>query len=630
VSIKRRCPGALWCAVALSILCCQATVARAQSAGTAGGGKTAGSPLVRLLKAGRLPKERLGGVIGLVCRSGSADDLTYVYEQAIKPDALAADVRILALDGLAEAAATRKLRPAGDLSGVVGLIEADAVADPALRLAAVRLAGACQVAEAAAALERIALAAESDAALRPSAIQALVNIGGDPPRRTIDALSAADRPHDQRQMAIAALAQLDPQEAARRAAELLSRATADVDPAPLLDGFLSRVDGTRHLAAALGEAANGDSATGGTSLQPDVARLCLRHMYSIGRSDAELVTVLSAAAGIGNDVVPLSPEAMQATVAEVAERGDAARGEAIFRRGDLSCLKCHAVSGAGGRVGPDLSPVGSSSPVDYLVNSIMVPDLAVKEAFVTHIVTTTDGQIVQGVLVEKDESRLVLRDATGRDVTVPVADIDDQAEGKSMMPKGLVNFLTHDEFIDLVRFLSELGKPGPYAIRPVASIQRWRVLYPDPAGAPAKAPETPEEVARFRATVLNAPAEHWTPAYARVAGELPLDELLIGRGVSAGRDVLTEGNGRALYLRGEINVTVPGAAMIRVNSAAGLHVWLDDQPIAPAAEMPIELTAGPHALTFHVDMAERDLPVLKVEFPPVPGSKAALSVVGGP
>ena len=36
------------------------------------------------------------------------------------------------------------------------------------------------------------------------------------------------------------------------------------------------------------------------------------------------------------------------------------------------------------------------------------------------------------------------------------------------MPKGLANLMTRAEFLDLVRFLSELGKPGPYAIRPDA------------------------------------------------------------------------------------------------------------------------------------------------------------------
>ena len=46
---------------------------------------------------------------------------------------------------------------------------------------------------------------------------------------------------------------------------------------------------------------------------------------------------------------------------------------------ELNCIKCHAISGAAGGVGPDLSALGLSSPVDYVVNSILIPDQAIKE-----------------------------------------------------------------------------------------------------------------------------------------------------------------------------------------------------------------------------------------------------------
>ena len=38
------------------------------------------APIMRLLKSGRLPKERIGNVVDLVCQRGSADDLAYVFE----------------------------------------------------------------------------------------------------------------------------------------------------------------------------------------------------------------------------------------------------------------------------------------------------------------------------------------------------------------------------------------------------------------------------------------------------------------------------------------------------------------------------------------------------------------------
>src|SRR3954452_7686459 len=187
------------------------------------------------------------------------------------------------------------------------------------------------------------------------------------------------------------------------------------------------------------------------------------------------------------------------------KKGDAGRGEKIFRRADLSCMKCHAVAQAGGSVGPDLSPVGSISPIDYVVNSILNPNLAVKEQYVTRRVLTADGQIITGIQIDRDDQKLRLRDATGKLVVIPIADIDDEAEGKSLMPQGLTKFLTEQEFLDLAKFVSELGKPGPYAIRKTPTIQRWRVLK-NPA--PELTQETPN-VELFREQVLDTSADDW-------------------------------------------------------------------------------------------------------------------------
>jgi len=74
----------------------------------------------------------------------------------------------------------------------------------------------------------------------------------------------------------------------------------------------------------------------------------------------------------------------------------------VFRRADLNCMSCHAVAGAAGGVGPELSAVGSSSPVDYLINSVMVPDQAIKEEFVTKVVQTADGRVFHGIVADKE------------------------------------------------------------------------------------------------------------------------------------------------------------------------------------------------------------------------------------
>jgi putative heme-binding domain-containing protein len=87
----------------------------------------------------------------------------------------------------------------------------------------------------------------------------------------------------------------------------------------------------------------------------------------------------------------------------------------------------------------------------------MLPDQAIKEEFHTLVVQTAEGQVFQGIVADRDDKRIVLKEATGALRTVPAADVEATKEGGSLMPKGLVNFLTRAELVDLVRFLSELG-----------------------------------------------------------------------------------------------------------------------------------------------------------------------------
>src|SRR5204862_353314 len=109
----------------------------------------------------------------------------------------------------------------------------------------------------------------------------------------------------------------------------------------------------------------------------------LRAMYLAGRNDAALGNVVSKFAGI--DAAPRAPTnaEVRRLIAEATARGDAARGEQVFRRADLGCMKCHAINKAGGHIGPDLGPLGESSPMDYIVISILDPSASIKEEYLT-------------------------------------------------------------------------------------------------------------------------------------------------------------------------------------------------------------------------------------------------------
>jgi len=566
------------------------------------------SALVKLLKSGRVPEARQGTIIEMIGKRGTAGDLMFLYQRAISGDGFSAPYRSKALEALAEAASNRKLCPARDLDKLVPLIRAaPSGSDITLARPATRLAGLWKLEAAGDALEALAVSSSPsvDDVLRAEALGALAAIGGQVGRSRIEALTGRDQPMGIRLPAVAALARLDVEVAAVRAAEILAQPAAPArDLNPLLAAFLNRQGGGEVLAAALAR----------QPVPADSAKLALRSVYALGRSDPALVAALSRAAGISTESKPLTSGELNQLVGEVAAKGDPGRGERIFRRPDLNCMSCHSLSKAGGDVGPDLSSVGQTSPPDYIINSILNPDQAIKEQYHTLQVLTTLGQVFQGIVTDKDDQRIVLKEATGSTRVVPVATIEDQKPGGSLMPKGLANLMTRSEFVDLVRFLSELGKPGPYAIPATLAIQRWKVLktVPEDLSSSVPGPDL------LRARVLGAEPDRWATAYAKVAGSLPLDELAF----ATSREVI--------YLQGEINVTIGGAIRIQLDSAQGARFWVDDGP-APAGARALTntLAAGTHSITLRIDAKARTSREIKVEVDKPAGSPAAFTVAGG-
>jgi putative heme-binding domain-containing protein len=589
----------------VSLAAVAAVVLLVSSAAGAQDAQTSDSPLAKLLASGRVPEARQGTVIEMIGKRGTVGDLDYIYNQVLR-GSFAPAIRIKALDALAEAALTRDMKPVRGRDELIGIFGGgSAPKATALAKSAVRLAGLWKLESAVNALREIARSATVDEGLRASAIEALATIGGQAGRSRIEELAVPGSPAGVRVQAVAALARLDVNAAATRAAEMIPKAAAEgLDLKPLMAAFLNRQGAGAVLATAIER----------QHLPNDAAKLALRAVYSLGLTDSALVESLGRAAGITTEVKPLTPAELSALVAEVAAKGDPARGEMVYRRSDLNCMTCHALSKAGGDVGPDLSSIGLSSPIDYIINSILVPDQSIKEEYHTLVVLTNDGQVYQGIVTDKDNQRIVLREATGAQRVVPVAAIEDQKAGGSLMPKGLVSLMTRSEFVDLVRFLSELGRPGPYAIRTTPTIQRWSVLKQVP---PALAGDVPAPDV-IRAQVLAAPPDHWTTAYAKVAGALTLDE------------VAAICHSQVLYLQGELNVSAEGTIRIRPLSPVGMRFWVDDIP-APAGTREFTTTVLPdrHTVTLRVDVPERQSPEVRIEVDKPSNSSVEFTVVGG-
>jgi putative heme-binding domain-containing protein len=545
------------------------------------GSAEAVKPLVELYRGGKVAKEMEASVLTVVAAVGGPPELALVFEVVAAQEPADVGRQLALLGALEQSARRRGVRPAGDLKALGSLLSAD---NEAVRGAAARLTGLWKQSTLQPRLVDLARSTTASDALRRAAIDGLALFGDPACRQELQQLAGPENPMRLRLMALAGLASVDPETAARLGADTLAASSDGVGVAEVFAAFLERRNGATILSKALS----------GRKLSPDVAKIGIRTVKSTGRDSPALVAVLTQSGSLTAGLRVLTPDQMRQMVADVREHGDPARGEVVYRRNELTCMKCHAIAGAGGQVGPDLASIGASAPIDYLVESILEPNKAIKENYHTLVVATKDGRFVTGIKVRETMDELVLRDAEDREVSVPVGSIDQKANGKSLMPDGLADSLTRSELVDLVRFLSELGKVGPYSVSKARHVRRWQVLQPTDAAR--------QFIKKLSAA--SVPSDHpslsWSPAYSKVDGELPLDAIPAFK-----MNPRVTDSPRVGYARCQVDVTGGGKIKVLVDSTDGLALWIDGAPVEVKKELLLDFKTGLHMLVFAVDLNRR-------------------------
>ncbi len=437
------------------------------------------------LKAGRLDLENKPARLGLLVRAdGTSDTLSVLRSRAHAADAtqeqreifrvLLAEVgdpsdlaKLLdpetftnggahdapgharVLEALAQSARVRSVRPFGDLAAHFAKLKAarrtDDMTTALLRLA-IQWRTPVLTAE-----EMIAVASRTlNPSLRVAAASAIATLGGAGAPQLLESLAERSRAEGVRVAAAVGLASLDLPRAASIAADIMSSDAGGAGAEMLLPAILTRQGGAGALAKAF------------STLKPSKASglVGMRLMSAGGQRDAALYRLFSDAAGLLREGKALSAPAMAAFVSAVQTQGNALRGERIFRREDLGCVACHAIQGTGGDLGPNLSALGTAQPIDFIVGAILEPQKEIKEGYASISVSTRDGEEYQGYFVRENREELVFRDVLQKkEVRVRRDRISERRDNGSVMPEGLVDVLTNEEFVDLVRYLSELGTP---------------------------------------------------------------------------------------------------------------------------------------------------------------------------
>lgn len=542
--------------------------------------------LATLYERNELPLEETRPVLDLIIQYGDVDELQAILGFAITGEAIGENGQAEHLQALENAISTYTRKPQKDLDEIGALFDHD---DTAIQLSAVRLAGYWQRTSLAPGLLQMAQQNDNPE-LQKTAITALARYEDAEIQPQLADLMSPDQDVQLRMLVAAGLIASDLEAATPRVMALLNELPDDTDPSPIFDAFYSKEGGRDALTEALQQ----------QPISPDFATIGLKTFRGNRFRFKHLINAFKASGG--TPPVERMPQSlgswdMDRIELDIKASGDATKGEAIYRRKELLCENCHAIGGAGGLVGPDLSSVGANAPTDYLIESLLEPEKAVKDGYALVRVTRTDGQVLSGILIRNTGTAILLRDAANNEITVPLNLVEKQEIlPGSLMPPGLTAPLLREEFMDLVAFLAALGENGPYRVPDGSFVRTWQA-------APSLAASSGDAQSIYDAVIAQ-PNALSTTIYSMVDGSVPFNEIP--------QFEMDGSSWSALQFR--VNVDTPGSIAFVTNTYDGLY-WATGSRLESMNGESFNLNAenGINTITILVNHSECTADKLNIE-----------------
>lgn len=530
--------------------------------------------LGQMLASRPLTRDGSGPWIEIIGNAGTSKELRQLFDQVLS-SGFDDTASARALKALTEASRLRKQKPGGDMSEVGKLLDHSS---ETVRLEALKLAGEWkELGKYFPKLGELAGAANSSPALRQATFTTLRQIGGKGAEDTLVALTASDKDAGIRREAAIALAAVDLGKAVPQVVEIAKATTDEAAALELWRDVLNVKDAGKSLREALPE----------KSLSEATAKAGMRAAREGGRNDVDLLVAFAKAGGLAADTTALTGEVIKDLAAKAAANGDPFRGEFVYRRADLACVTCHSIGGAGGKVGPDMTSIGASAQIDYLVEALLLPSAKIKEGYASINIETKDGESFTGTLARETPDEVVLRNATGAEVSVAKKNIESRQNSTfSLMPNGILDPLSEQEKLDLIAFLSRLGKPGDFDASKGGVARRWRI-YP--------LTHTDQQNGLGN-SMWEKPLtdKMWQPTFALVNGALT-------------KRVIEEASRRSVWVgtldifaATELQTSKAGPVKFNLDATAG-EVWIAGKRIGGPGESVTDLPAGTHRVLVRID-----------------------------
>lgn len=423
--------------------------------------------LDNLLQAHPLDPSGTGPWIELVGNAGRERELRWLLTQAAG-DSLNAEGKVRALVALQRAVRTRDEKPGRPndqalLASLKTLLQHPSVP---VRVEALKLTGLLNGTNRFRGIIESLLASEQPSDIRVAALQSIAESRDTGFAAALFRLSQDTSDFAIRRTAVMTLIQLTP----AQGVPALIAFMEDLENETLLQDLWRAAFNIKGVPS---EVIKGLPLTG---FNPVAARVGLRIAREGNRQDPELLLALGRSGGLETATVDLSAGEMKLMAEKALVEGNPERGEAVYRRPELGCVSCHAIGGAGGKVGPDMTSIGASAPLDYLIESLYYPNRKIKEGYHSVILETRDDEVLSGIFLGENEDQISIMNTGNQEIRVPKSNVQSRQAGGSLMPSGLIDYLPEQDRLDLFHFLSLLGKPGKYDASQGNVVRSWRVL----------------------------------------------------------------------------------------------------------------------------------------------------------
>ncbi|MBX3413080.1 MAG: DUF1080 domain-containing protein [Pirellulales bacterium] len=195
-----------------------------------------------------------------------------------------------------------------------------------------------------------------------------------------------------------------------------------------------------------------DAIAAGKVASSDISADLVRQMRNLKHADIDtrLGEVWGTVRETSEDRAKLIAEYKQRLERKPAIEPDPTHGRAIFAK---TCAQCHALFGAGGKVGPELTGSNRAN-LEYVLSNVLDPSALISKDYTATVIATDDGRVVTGIVKQENDQAVTVVTAN-ETIVIPQGEIDQrELSAQSMMPDDIFKPLSDDDIRALIAYLA--------------------------------------------------------------------------------------------------------------------------------------------------------------------------------